>query len=703
MDIVKNMFQYAATPQSRYLKGRAVSGGHAVGPSGLMALRKQITSYLDQMAKNGGVVFQPFTEDGERTALLLIYAFGPAVQDIHYSQFLGEPYLATPPEEASIWIIHHAPRFPDFQLAVEQWLKPGRVVLATGLFDEWQQRESKVPFLDLRPIEIEPGQSNQDEVQSADKIGLLQRLVHITNLFDAWGIPLPVDYLERVGGEDPDDFTAEVGSACEKGILFWVEREKPPALLISTAGESLARKYLLNNLPKLQDYFEILGQADPEDREDRYTVLKLFQSWLSDPRLRHRLSPGEFGLPSLRREVRRRIDSLGKIFSTAPPQESLLWGLCLSDLGLLQEADLALNRALKRTPKNIFLAASRATNLARWAQVEPGKLTEANRAFDSARRLAPKNPFIPQARGVMAARLGDRNSAHRDLNRALELAPKNVVILVAMADLALDKGDFEEVGKILEKARELDSQNVYVRHMDGRLAFSLGKWQEAEKQWNDILAREKNNPMALHSLGYSARILGRVQKARSLQERILTRNPENVPALMELALVEEDPKKTQKILISAMELDPGNPRVLVALATAERRSGQTEKALHRMETLMGKWPDNLHARHVFSLCLGDLGRREDMETSLRINLTRSRGRNLPDLMSLAQSRKDAGDEDAALKMGTIAMRSFEADSKRIPAHEKARFLLEIAKVFQGLGDTEKGRDFSQQAEDILKY
>lgn len=707
MEPKDDQLNFAPSPEDLYLKGRAVDGTHRFGPDKLARLRESLAARIREGADRGILIQIPFPADQERSVLLLAITLGMNLP-VHFTQFLDSPSLELPPDGADVWVIHHAPRFNDFDLAVDAWLGPGRVVVATGLDHACDRMHPPVlPLLVRDFILVETDVLGQEEdITSPRPAGSpkVECAFRIAILFDAFGAPLPFDWLARACEDEPDRLAPLVEEAFVEGRLFWVEREKPPALLVTTRGESFAMQQVLEVCPGPEEYWQVLFSIDFSDREERYTALKLFQGWLADPGLRNRMSPDSFGIRALREAITRNRSWFTGLLRESTAVERLLWGRCLSRLGLHQEADRILKRALAAEPKNPFMAVAHAHALANWARTEPTVAPRATKAFDRAERIAHQNPYIHQIRGVFAAEAEEWYSAERHYERALSIDPGNLAVHVARADMHLDRGMFEDVREDLAIAQELEPANPYVLHLAGRLAFCLGDWREAEEQWRAMLKAHPQHALALHSLGHMARVRRRVDAAREWLGRVLARDPENVPTLLEFALLEIDqevPRAIQSIR-QALEIEPHNPKLLTALARAELRSGRPTVARTHMEALIAKWPENRYGLHILALCcreMSDIDRASRLLDSL---MTLTRGASLAALATRAQWLAEDKRVEDALHLAEKSRTLLSTVSNRLPAHKRAGSLERIAEVYRRLKNSEVARALDDEALKILE-
>lgn len=699
-----------------YLNRRPVWGPHIYSLASYGKLRDQISADLEAVKVKGGMLVVPFDDAVERSLLIFLSILSGSLllkgQRSHFYQYLDEPFLEPPNDQWGIWIIHQAPRFKNFPMAMESWLKPGRVILATGTPEMWEQYPLKVPCERITAF-VDKGLSFEKEEkeffdQAEEEVKtnkLMQEAYHLTALCDGWGVPLPFDLLARIidkegGGDNLAPITEE---AYEKGVLFWIEREKPPALLVSTRSEGYGRQYLKKMAKKgklsLEDYQPILSTIDLSEPEERFMALKLLQSWLASSRLRMDLSKEKFGIKKIREWIENNEKLIEKIALVGSASEILIWGQCLHQMGLYDHAESLFKKGLKNFPEHPYLLQAKAHLLSKWGQIQKEKQNDAFQAFSVAVKIVKNNPYLWQSWGVFEAERGNRRDAEKFFTEALNIDPQSICTLTSRADMYLESGLFEKAEKDMEKAKQIDPENIYVKHIRGRWHFFLGgtgEWEEAIKEWNEILDKDKRNLYSLQSLGHLYRERGEGIKAKENLGKAFSIDPENVPTLLELCQFQRDQgnyKGAKEWIDQALEVEPNNMKCLVALAGVERSLGQVDQAIARLEDLIQKWPDNLYARHLLSHCYYfNQGQKEPALSQLQtiINLTQSK--NFPSFITYltwAEISYQENQQEEAKKLLIKAENIYQSMSSKWPAHQKINALLEMARLFHLMTKNDK--------------
>ncbi len=716
---------------SLYVKGRPVWGAHLFDLEKLQELRQKTLAAIPGWQNTGGVLIFPSAPQAEHTLLNFLCLIAGELlwqkQQAQFTQFLDKPYLPPPGEGVNVWIIHQAPLFHNLALTLEGWVRPGRLAIATGPAEMWEEQPLKLPclyFPDFIDFSSEPEQLANDfarrEAGATDQIyrdlaetgnTILRQAHYWVVLGDAWDVPLPLELLAQLSQADPDTLAEVVEEASQQGILFWVEREKPPALLVSTRGEGYARRFfrILADAGglALDSYDLFFSACRSTEREERYVILKLLQSWLAHSRWRWSLGTS-FQFSQIRTLVTKHWQQIKTFSHAGSAAERLIWTQCLGRLGLFKEGKEVVETALKQDQRNVYLLQARAHLLSRWSQVDLSRQEEAGAAFTDACEAVPQNVYLWQARGVFEAERQNSRGAEMCFAQALRLDSGNIPALVARADMYLEAGEWLKAYQDVEQAERLDpgKNNIYVLHVRGRWHFFRGEWGEAQTAWQGLLQLDRRNLYALHSLGNMARRRGQWQEAAKHLHRALELAPENVAVLLELALLNRENLDhpnlalAQEYVARALLVEPHNPRLLVAQANLWLQTGEAEKAQEQLETLLRRWPENIPAWHVLGLCYDAKGDQKQMAECFRRIINQSRGQNLYTLTALADFALRFDRRDQAQQFLETAGGRYEDVAKKMPAAEKLQTLLELARLSRDILSPQAAKMWVEQAAKI---
>jgi len=702
-----------------YLKGRPVWGPHPWTPADYVKLAQDIASRLEKLRSSGGLLVLPFPEKVERSVVLFLSYFAGRLRLDHiplsYSQFLHEPYLELPAPEVTTWLIHQAPKFQDISLVLEDWLHAGRVVLATGQAAMWKRCDLKVSYYqDDFFLHVPESAEPLGPVPTSDSLELpqeelLENLLRWVVLTDAWGVPLPFELLVRLVNLKENEVAQQIEAGYRQGALFWVERDKPVALLVASRSEGFARQALAELVRtediSLNQYQPVLQAADPDEHEERYAILNLLESWLVQDRFRHALGLG-FHITQVRALVQehwRRIQAMTQAGSAA---ERLIWTQCLERLGLFEQGKEIIKAALKQESRNIFLLQTQAHLLSRWSQVDPQRQPEAVTAFAAACDQTPNNVYLWQARGVFEAERPNRRGAELCFARALEIDPHNIPSLIARADMYLEAGESDKASKDLQAAEQIDPNNIYVRHLFGRWHVYQGDWEKAQQEWEKLRLLDKGNLYALQSLGHMARIRGQWQNSCQNLQQALDLAPENVTVLLELAMLAlertdtPDRSLAAAYLNRALRVEPENPKLLVTQALLLLRQGDIDAALQHLEQFLRRWPDSLPARHLLGQCYYEKGDQARMADCFQQIIDLSRGKNLHVYLTWSELSWRLGQRRQARQLLEAAQEIYQDLADKWSAGEKLKALVELAKLSREILSGQETQKFLDQALEI---
>lgn len=707
---------------------RPIHGGHTT-PQAFIDCLDELFKVLLELRPKGGMIVMPFLDQTEKAMIPLLETMAGSLLREGLSfisrdwQFLQTPFLSDPPAGTNIWFIWHATRFNNFLVSIQRWIKPGKVVIATGLVDHWNVIDLDVPFISFdyfiekkEMIEFHVYKTDENIKWFAGNDQKKKVYDHVA-LFDAWGVPIPFELLARITGTDRDELEFIINDGDEAGILSWVTVDTPPAILVSTVGESVARHYLKDLasgiILSIDNYASIIRQIDFNKREERYALLKILQSWQANAKFRKELSPEGLRIGALRSFLNEFLREAAPIIRKAIilPSECLIWGQCLSNLTLFEEADKVFQRGLVTEPQNTYLLQARAHLFGKWCREDENMIPDATAAFVKAMQVDENNKYIRQRSGIFHAEQGIESAALSDFQAALSIDPSNVFVITARADYFINQGKFDRAEDDIRLAEAMEPTNVHVLHMKGRLSFILGKWEEAKKVWEEnLLNRESNNPFAWQSLGHMARERGFWDEAESYLCEAYKIDPENVPVLQEMGMLftdkviwkissesESDLNKAHTYFCTALEAEPGNPQISIAISVVERHLGRISEALDRLESVRSRCTKNIHAMHAQALIYHQLGDKVNRDRLFNEIIYQTKDLNLPVYISIADvaiQEKRHENADTALKN---AVSIFNEKAQYTPVHKQIEALINISRLYAKTERMLESKEYLQKA------
>lgn len=347
-DIVQQLQIETERGEHLYTLERPVWGYRSLTVGALRDHRDAILELASVVREEGGVLAVPYQEGQEQdviTLLLLVLsgvkARGEPARLIHP---LTHPVVAAHDVPPGSLLIHQVTRIAGALEALEQgpaWWR-GRVVIATGPADEWGRLSSRLPIrVHPLPPAAPPvlGEAVDTERDLLARDHVAAEAYTLVAAFDAFGVALPLSLLARTLGLDEDQTGLLVEGA--RGLLYWVEREKPPGLLVSTKGEPVARctleaLYGRQTEALLQEsHRRVLQALNPREDEERHAAIRVFQVLLAKGR-----RPWARGLAE--------CVGLNPILAQATAPECLAWGAILTNLDLPELAARAIWEAREK-------------------------------------------------------------------------------------------------------------------------------------------------------------------------------------------------------------------------------------------------------------------------------------------------------------------------------------------------------------------
>ncbi len=547
----------------------------------VQALRRHAEDLLGQGAASrddGGFLAVPYAHGQEQDVitnlLLLLGSLRQRGEPVRLLYPLTHPLVLSSDLPAGYLLVHQAPRIVGLPEAFEQgpgWWR-GRVVIATGLTDDWARLSLSLPVRFHRLPQTAGESHVQIVVKECEELARQEQIREAYSLvasFDAFEVPLPLSLLARALGQDEDQAGAMVEGA--RNLLYWVERERPAGLLVSTKGPDVARGTLDSLYGEGADgvlqasHRRVLASVEPEDQDERHAILRLCPALVRSGR---------------RLWARRLVDeaSLDAVWQRGTWQETLGWAWVFADLNLYELADRAFRWALDRDGDNREVSLAYARFLGRWAQANPAKYARALDVFARAAALAADNPHLWQAWGRMEIALGQLSKAQGCLDRVLGMSPTNLFTVIPAADLAVALERYDAAIELLAQAGAMRSEAPATLCLSGKAATGQGQLEQA--------AGFYQNALDLH--------------------------PANVTALTALASLEAqrgNRESSEERLRQALQYDPGNPEVL--MAAAKIRGGvwhDYHGALRHLRTALRVDPGNRHVQSAWVALLERVGR-----------------------------------------------------------------------------------------------
>ncbi|HMM47195.1 MAG TPA: PEP-CTERM system TPR-repeat protein PrsT [Thiobacillaceae bacterium] len=265
-----------------------------------------------------------------------------------------------------------------------------------------------------------------------------------------------------------------------------------------------------------------------------------------------------------------------------------------------------------------------------------------------ARRLDPQDVQSWLLEAELEDQLGNAKAAHAAYGQALQIAPNDMAAITGHAYTALKLGDVVAARKDIDRARKRYPESIPIKYLEGLAAFSEGKPEITRDKAQDILRRAPDHTSALLLLGLSSYRLGEYETARSNLSRVLAKQPENTAVrkllaelmiragegrqaldLMRPALNQPSPDTqslalaasasaisgqladARRLFVEALEKDPDQATLQVALARTQAASGEQERALETLRAAARNDTPDFQANKLLVQTLLQLHRHEE--------------------------------------------------------------------------------------------
>ena len=649
--------------------------------------------------------------------------------------------------ETEFLLIHNLPQHRNLINYLETESKTNQVIIATGLEKHWENITSKIPIVfysepfnfrqgfDLEEIEQAFQETIENDLQEFQNLSDWQKeAVFITSSFDSLGVPLPFDLLASLLEVDE----GELGKFIEDenfSFLYETEADFPPTYLVTTKSPAIAKELLKKNVSDIskkltENYLSVIDSVEPENKDERYTILNLFQNALLGYSYKEKeLFPSRADWRDL---IKKSLAKLREIWSAGDEIEHLLWGKVLEDFQLFEFSAEVFSEGLRSNINNPYLLQAEARMYGNWALIEPEKMGKAEELFRELTDSTAENPYFLQAQGVFEA---SRQNPHPQKARthfrdALNVAQGEEVktyILTAWANLEIEQGNFDFAEELLGEIIS-DSKSPYLLHIQAKLNFYRGDYEKALEKLKQILAARPYSIESWNLIGEIASKRGHWQQAITAFQKALEVNAENVPTLRSLGDLEadlgriagsENIEEAQKhfdnakgFFNKALEVEPENFFVKVSHNVLLRYKGSLLKTLNKndeveklfaeseksLRKLQKKFTENNFVTHN----IGELFQaKEEFDTAQQyFEYLRKENKSVPNLTGLAKAELKLGNIDKTMQLLREAEQVLDSSNQK--HFERIRSLNSLAETWLDLNDLEKADKLVQAAFELDK-
>lgn len=256
-------------------------------------------------------------------------------------------------------------------------------------------------------------------------------------------------------------------------------------------------------------------------------------------------------------------------------------GLLHCESGNLQAAAECFLKALEIDPNNAGVY----NNLGRTLN-NMGKISEAADVFRRAVKLQPHFADAHNNLGHVLRAQGKLEKARACFDRAVELDPGFAAAHHNRGTIHMSVGEVEEAIKCFERSVELDAKNVLAHINLGVSYHTAGRLKKAAAAYQRAIQLEPDNANAHFGLAIVRNEQRRIDEAERSVRRALEIDPVFVDAYAELAAILEETNQLENLedtVKRGLKIDPDHPRMNLEAAKCERRLGQLEDAVQRLE------------------------------------------------------------------------------------------------------------------------
>ncbi len=403
--------------------------------------------------------------------------------------------------------------------------------------------------------------------------------------------------------------------------------------------------------------------------------------------LKNALGPGVRGFYITTSEISKEVKTVDNI-EVAGAQE--LYDL-LKEYDLLADFD-------EHDDERSLPSASELNRLMDWASEfrEKYNYPKAIEYYDKAIELKPDSykPRVKKAEALIEK--GEAYEAIDELKEFMEVGVEVPDVWLTMGKAYHEVGIYDEEIESYDRALDLDEDHVEAWNLKGSTLYEQGLYEEANLCFERILEVEPKDAGAWNNKGLCLFKLGDLPQALNSLNNALAIEPDYEDALINKALVLENQNKIPRALQVAHELTtlrPGKPEFHYIKAAYQEAVGDTEGALHSVESALRLKPDYeraLKLKERLEKGHGEVPKEEPVKLDAEeieydrnyiIKKIHSLERDIGDLKSIKHTidYKISTDDEVPGPTEEMEEKDEELDHLR---GEKARLEKELSKIWQ---------------------
>ncbi len=224
------------------------------------------------------------------------------------------------------------------------------------------------------------------------------------------------------------------------------------------------------------------------------------------------------------------------------------------------------------------------------------RYTKAAELLERAASLGNADPRLQSALGFSRIGQGDSETGLRSLDTAFGKDPGDLGLALALANLRMRRGERDQALAVARKAVAAAPANPIAYNLLGLMCGGAGDLAGARAAYTEALQRDPAFIPAQLNLARIDSAEGHFDAARKIHATLLAANRRNATVMYETALIEQRAGNTAEALrwfAKAYAEQPGEARFGLALADAQRASGDTQRSLDTARQLAVRLGNNL--------------------------------------------------------------------------------------------------------------
>lgn len=210
-----------------------------------------------------------------------------------------------------------------------------------------------------------------------------------------------------------------------------------------------------------------------------------------------------------------------------------------------------------------------------------GDTAGARKAFEQAVALQPSKFAAARNLAQLDVRENNPAAARIRFEKILERDAENVPAMLALAELTAAAGNSAEALSWVKRARDAQPKSYAPSMALAHLYFAAGDYASAIAAVRDAVAADPDSADALNLLAYSQLRLGQRTQALATYSVLVSRYPKSAEAHYGLSgalSADGQYRAAERSLKTALQLRPGFPEAMYALAALQLRMGKTAEA-----------------------------------------------------------------------------------------------------------------------------